>query len=194
MIEDPEYYFDNDDTATNDALNDLLLTQGWRKFNHQSVAVSKAPLPDFVPEHAGHIITGRVTIEATKAPALGILVYLSVPGRRIQLKACVSDSEGMVHFDMKDFYGSNQIVVQTNTGLDSLYQLEISSPFSEVTDEKPLPAFFVSESDQEFLQSANFHMQVQNGFHKNDLQQLQAPLIDSLPFYTKPTKTYLLDN
>jgi len=193
-IEDPGYYFDNDDTTANEALDNLLLTQGWRKFSQPPAGTAKTRALAFIPEHAGHIITGRVTLEATKAPAPGILVYLSVPGRRIQLKGCISDSAGIVHFDMKDFYGPNQIVVQTNTGLDSLYHLEIFSPFSEADEDQALPALFVSENDREFLQSAHFHMQLQNGFHKGDLQQLQAPMVDSLPFYTRPTKTYLLDN
>lgn len=43
-------------------------------------------------------------------------------------------------------------------------------------------------------QSANFHMKISNAYHATDLGKFQPLLIDMLPFYYKPYKTYLLDN
>ncbi|MEO8414948.1 MAG: hypothetical protein ABI472_14870 [Ginsengibacter sp.] len=197
-IEDPGYYFNNENAGTNEALNNLVLAQGWRKFNWEKALQKQTPSFTYVPEYSGHIISGKITNESTKKPVPDILVYLSVPGRRVQLKGCVSDSNGLVHFDMKDFVGSDQIVVQlvgqTNTGADNMYRLAIFTPFSGEFSEDVLPAFYVSESDKDYLQAGNFHMQVEKGYHEKDLQKLQTPLIDTLPFYTKPSKTYLLDN
>ena len=175
-------------------LDNLLLAQGWRRFDWEKALQNKAPSFKYVPEFSGHIITGRITNEATKRPVPDVLVYLSVPGRRVQLKGCISDSAGMVHFDMSDFVGSNQIVVQTNNGDDSIYHLEIFTAFSEEFVDDEMPSFYVPGNDKDYLQNENFHMQVENGYHQNDLQRLQTPLIDSLPFYNKPDKTYLLDN
>jgi len=193
-IEDPGYYFSDENAETNEALDNLVLAQGWRKFSWEKALQNKTPAFLYVPEYSGHIITGRITNEITKRPVSGILAYLSVPGRRVQLKGCISDSAGMVHFDMKDFIGSNQIVVQTNNGDDSVYHLEIFSPFSEEFTDDAVPAFYVPENNRDYLQTGNFHMQVENGYHEKDLQKLQTPLIDTLPFYKKPDKTYLLDN
>jgi len=194
FVEDPGYYLNNENAETNEALDNLLLAQGWRKFNWKNILSNKKPAFTYVPEYSGHIITGKITDATTKQPAENIVAYLSVPGRRVQLKGCGSDSAGLIHFDMKDFIGSNQIVLQTNTGVDSGFHLEIFSPFSEEFTDASLPAFHASESESNYLQQGNFHMQVENGYHEQDLQKLQKPLVDTLPFYTKPFKTYLLDN
>lgn len=192
-IEDPGYYFANSNAETDKDLDDLLLTQGWRAFDWKNTG-SHSPSFAYVPENAGHIITGKITNEITGKPAENVLVYLSVPGRRVQLYGCVSDANGFVHFDLKDFYGSNQVVLQTNSTTDTIYHLEISSPFSESFSKNSFPGFDVSENDRTDLETSNLHMQIENGYHQNDLQKFQTPVIDSLPFYYKPSKTYLLDN
>ncbi len=193
-IEDPDYYFSNESAKTNEALDNLMLAQGWRKFDWDKVSQNKTPSFRYVPEYSGHIITGKVTYQATGKPVAEMLVYLSVPGRRVQLKGCISDSDGLVHFDMKDFYGANQIVVQTHYGDDSLYHLEIFTPFSEEYSHNRFPAFYVSQGESDNLQTGNMGVQVENAYHEKDLQKLSPPLMDSLPFYDKPYKTYLLDN
>ncbi|MGN6802582.1 MAG: hypothetical protein ACTHJN_11815 [Ginsengibacter sp.] len=192
-VEDPEYYFKNNSAESNEALDNLLLTQGWRTFDWNESSIQD-PSFSYAPENRGHIIMGKVTNESTGQPAANVLVYLSVPGRRVQLYGCKSDVEGNVHFDMKDFYGANQIVLQTNTTTDSTYRLQIFTPFSQSFSNESLPALTVSEENRESLAEENLHMQVSNAYHGEELQK-EAPLrIDTMPFYYKPYKTYLLDN
>ena len=52
----------------------------------------------------------------------------------------------------------------------------------------------MSEKNRESLEAENLHMEVANAYHGNDLQKLGAMNIDTMPFYYKPYKTYLLDN
>ncbi|HEU5364696.1 MAG TPA: hypothetical protein VFU62_04170, partial [Hanamia sp.] len=193
FIENPDYYFQNDDAATSEALDNLLLTQGWRRFDEKNISPNKRVIT-YVPENNGHIIIGKVTNEGTGKPAADVLVYLSIPGRRVQLYGCKSNEEGMVHFDLKDFYGPSQIILQTNTDKDSLYHLEVFSPFSEEFSGNQFPSLHISEANKDLLQSANLSMEMSNGYHATDLQKLQRLPIDTLPFYYKPYKTYLLDN
>ncbi len=193
-IEDAGYYFKSDDAQTNADLDNLLLTQGWRKFDWKNAMKAKTFSFNYVPENYGHIITGRLTNEVTGNPASGILVYLSVPGKRIQLYGCVSDEQGLIHFDMKDFYGAAQVVLQTNTPNDTSYHLEVFSAFSEKYSDNVWPSLHVSETSGNELQTANLHMKIQNAYHQNEMQKMQPLLIDTLPFYYKPSKTYLLDN
>jgi len=192
-IEDPEYYFQNDNTTTNSALDNLLLTQGWRTFDWNNLS-SEGSSFTYIPENRGHLITGKVINELTGKPATDVLVYLSVPGRRVQLYGCRSDAAGLVHFDMKEFYGASQIVLQTNTTKDSIYHLQIFTPFSEQYSDATLPALTVSENNRESLEAENLHMEIANGYHGNDLQKIAPMTIDTLPFYYQPYKTYLLDN
>ena len=193
-VENPDYYFKNENAETNSTLNNLLLTQGWRTFDWKNISKAIRPSLVYVPENRGHIVLGKITNEVTGKPAENVLVYLSVPGKRVQLYGCLSNSDGLIHYDLKDFYGSNQIVLQTNTSKDSVYHLEILSPFSEEFSNFSLPDLHISENDRDNLQSANLHMKISKTYHENDLQKLELPLIDSLPFYGKPNKTYLLDD
>jgi hypothetical protein len=193
-IEDPEYYFKNDDAQTNADLDNLLLTQGWRKFDWKNALQAKAYSFNYIPENYGHIITGRITNDITGKPAAGIIVYLSVPGKRIQLYGNVSNELGLIHFDMKDFYGTNQVVLQTNTTKDTTYHLEIFSAFSEKYSDGLWPSLHVSENSSNELQMANLHLKIENAYHQKDMQKLHLLSIDTLPFYYKPSKTYLLDD
>ena len=191
-IQNADYYLENDNAETNEALDNLLLTQGWRKFDWDQLA-NKSSFT-YMPENQGHIITGKVTNETTGQPAPNVLVYLSVPGRLVQLYACKSDAQGLIHFNMENFYGAGQVVLQTNTSEDSIYRLQIFTPFSDSNSGEDLPRLTVSEESGDQLADANLHMEIENAYHENDLQKMYPLLIDTLPFYQKPYKTYLLDN
>lgn len=191
-IEDPDFYLKRDNAETNDALDNLLLTQGWRRFDWKNV--SKAPSFTYIPENQGHLITGKITNETTGKPAEDVLVYLSVPGRRVQVYGCRSDAQGLVHFNMDNFFGPSQVVLQTNTTEDTIYRLQIFSPFSDEYAGGELPRLTVSEESGDELAQANLHMEIENAYHENDLQKIQPLLIDSLPFYQKPYNTYMLDD
>ncbi len=193
-VEDADYYLKKDDAESNEALNNLLLTQGWSNFDWKNTFQNETPSFTYVPENVGHIIIGKVTDEATGKPAADVLVYLSVLGRRVQLYGCKSDYNGLVHFDLKDFYGKSQVILQTNTTTDSIYHLEIFSPFSEQSSDVSLPAIKVPESNADQLQEANLDMKVEAAYHENDLKKVEEPDIDSLAFYGLPLKTYMLDN
>ena len=49
-IEDPAYYFKNENAQTNADLDNLLLTQGWRTFDWNSVLQAKPYLFTYIPE------------------------------------------------------------------------------------------------------------------------------------------------
>jgi hypothetical protein len=107
-IEDPDYYCEGDSPKSNEALDNLLLTQGWRRFDWNQLDEKSSFA--YLPENQGHLITGKVTNEITGKAAPNVLVYLSVPGKRVQLYGCRSDAQGMIHFNIEEFYAKGQIV------------------------------------------------------------------------------------
>jgi hypothetical protein len=189
-VENADYYFSANNSETNQALDNLLLSQGWRKFDWKNISQNKTPSFNYVPELAGHIVTGRVTNESTREGVAGVQVYLSVPGKRIQLKGCLSDKDGFVHFDMKDFFGPSQIIMQTNDNI--IHHLEIFSSFSEKFSKNILQPLNVDPNYSEDMRLGNMHMEVQNVYHQNKFDQFADPHADTIPFYGKPYKTYLL--
>lgn len=192
FIENAEYYFSNNDANASTALDNLLLTQGWRKFDTKNPSTSSFSTLSYIPELMGHVITGRVTNAVTNQPAEGIVVFVSVPGKRIQTQVSVSNKDGFVYFPMKDFYRKSQLVIQTPEVIKDSYRVEIFSPFSERPTITSLSKFFVSENEIGDINQNHLHMQVQNAYH--DLNQMEPLQIDSTPFYVKPYKTYYLSD
>ncbi|MEO9209849.1 MAG: hypothetical protein ABI208_02055, partial [Ginsengibacter sp.] len=191
FVENASYYFSNNDASSNKALDNLLLTQGWRKFESNTTLLNQTKI-SFIPEIVGHVITGRVTNAVTNQPAEGIIVFVSVAGKRIQTQVSVSNKDGLVYFPMKDFYKNSQLVIQTPEVIKDSYRVEIFSPFSEKTSASSRPPFSVQTMEVSDIKQSHINMQVQNSFH--DLNQMEPLRIDSTPFYVTPYKTYFLSD
>ncbi|HWB93609.1 MAG TPA: hypothetical protein VG605_17230, partial [Puia sp.] len=193
-IESPEYYFDHPDD--DQAIDNLMLTHGWRRFRWGDVASHAAPLFDFPPEFNGAIIDGKLFDTKTNAPAPGIEVYLSVPGTRTQFTSAISDDQGRVHFELKDFYGGQEIVVQTDPTRDSTYRFEIQNPWAETfTDQRPMAPFALPKLDSGTLTDRDIATQVLNRYAGVRLKRFHVPAIaDTTKFYYKADFSYLLDD
>lgn len=192
-IESPAYYFSKTDPEVEEATDNLMLTHGWRRFTWQTALKTVKPFYSFVPEYKGHIIYARVTNIKNALPAADVMTYLSVPGPRVQLYNSRSDSAGIVRFFTKEFYGPNEIVLQTDVA-DSIYKIELIDPFSDKISQTALPSFELSESMKNIISDYNLSMQVQNGFVGEKLKQFDAPAVDSNAFFGSPDIQYLLDN
>lgn len=193
-VESPEYYLKNNSAEADEAIDNLMLTQGWRRFQWTEVLKSKPAAFSFLPEYNGHIITGKIVNPATNTPANEIVAYFGVPGKRVQLFTAKSDSSGHVLFNTKDFYGPGEIVVQTNTQIDSTYRIDILSPFSEQYSKTRLPAFNLTADMQKSLETQSLGMQVLNIYAGNKIKQFYNPAVDSSAFFGKPDKSYKLDD
>ncbi|OKS88675.1 hypothetical protein RG47T_4153 [Mucilaginibacter polytrichastri] len=193
-IESPSWYFVNANSETDAALDNLMLTQGWRQFDWANILSNAAPAFKFLPEYNGHIITGKITEMPENKPARGVIAYLGIPGKRVQMYPAVSDSTGHLLFNTRDMYGPGEIIVQTNTEKDSTYHIEILSPFSEQFSATTYPAFQLGGITQSLLENYSVAMQVQNLYSAAKIKQFYDPHIDSSAFYFKPYKTYKLDD
>ena len=193
-IESPGYYLKNTGTEVDAAIDNLMLTQGWRRFNWADVLQNKTPAFSFLPEYNGPIITGKLTAQQTNTPVKDIMTYLAIPGKRVQMYTSASDSLGRLLYNMKDFYGPGEIVVETNSRIDSTYHIDILSPFSEQYANISLPRLTLSPELQGVIEEKNLDVQVQNIYNGKKLRQFYEPDVDSTAFFGKPYKTYLLDN
>lgn len=192
-IESPEYYMANTAEVA-EAADNLMLTQGWRRFQWSEVLKNKPASFSFLPEYDGHIVNGKIVDPATNTPAREVVTYFGIPGKRVQLFTAKSDSLGRLMFNTKDFYGPGEIVVQTNTQKDSTYRIDILNPFSEQYSKNKLPAFNLPDSMQKALQTQYLGMQVQNIYAGTKIKQFYDGGIDSSAFYGHPYKTYKLDD
>jgi hypothetical protein len=193
-IESPDYYFDHPEDR--EAIDNLLLTHGWRRFRWDETLSGKSPSFEFPPEYNGSIISGKVVDGKTGNPTtLNIQGYLSVPGTRTQFTSALCDEGGRIRFELGDFYGAQEIIVQTNPNEDSLYRIDIANPFSEKYTDIPLPAFTFPRIDSGELVDKSVATQVLNRYAGEKLKRLMLPSgVDTSTFYYKADHSYLLDD
>ncbi len=193
-IESPDYYLETNNEETNQALDNLLLSQGWTQFDWSKILTGEPHRFTFLPEYTGPVITGRMINTQNNSPAANIMGYLTVGGLQHQLYVAKSDSSGKLLFNTKEFYGSTELITQTKWQQDSTYRIDISSPFSEEYGKSTLPALNLNADTRDILVNNSLNMQVQNIFAAKQLKQFNDPHSDSTLFYGKPNYTYALDD
>lgn len=193
-IESPEYYFSANTPEVNQALDNLMLVHGWRKFNWSTLLNTRDVAFEYVPEFDGHVITGKIFTPTNNAPLPDIKSYLSVPGYPIRFFVSGSDGDGIVRFDVRDYYGQGEIVLQADITDQRLFRIEGNNPFSERFTGISLPPYNVSAATQSWLKQHNLGMQVQNTYAGEKLSRFDIPDVDTLAFYGVPYKKYWLDD
>lgn len=193
-VEHPEYYLTATGPEADKVMDNLMLTHGWSRFRWQDILRKQSSAYTYVPEYNGHFIRGKITVAATGAPAPNVTGYLAAPSKLIRTYNAISDANGQIRFEVKDFYGPKEIVVQSDFRKDSTYHFEIFNPFSEKYVGQQLSAFELQAGLRQELTDRHLAMQVQNVYSGKYQALLRAPAIDSSAFYGKPDATYLLDD
>ena len=194
-IEAPEFYLQATGPEAEAAADLLMLTHGWRRFSNNENNSTKAKISfSHDMEYDGHIVKGIVRNVQTGQPAEGIQAYLSVPGSNLQFYTSNSDKDGLVQFNVKNYYGPGVVVLQTNTEKDSLYQVQLLNPFSESFEAVRSYSLPLAAHLENSLVKSSIGMQVQNVYHADSIMRVFLQQRDSLPFYGTPNNSYLLDD
>ncbi|WP_432710547.1 TonB-dependent receptor plug domain-containing protein, partial [Pedobacter sp.] len=132
-IEKPNHYFSDNSSTTLQHLDNLLLTQGWRRFTWKNAINDVAPTIKFQPEKS-LTISGTLTTEGGKPIPGGQVTLFSSSGGLLSLDT-LSDSNGRFKFDGMIFSDSTKFVVQgrnakgkkyTNLKIDAIPGLVIT--------------------------------------------------------------------
>lgn len=108
-IESPEYYFTGQSPEVVAAMDNLMLTHGWRRFEWEDV-ISERHEIEYLPEVKEHIVTASVTKDGQ--PIRGVFTYLASPGKIIRVYGSWSNDKGLARFEIKDFYGQRRVILQ----------------------------------------------------------------------------------
>jgi hypothetical protein len=181
------------DAVLPEAVDNLMLTHGWRRFNWGNVFQNKKDIYIYKPEIEGHVITAKISNQSATLPIANRNVFLSIPGKEFHLYAASSNNNGELNFYTKDFYGRNEIIVQSDPRIDSLLSIEIISPFSDKFTKYIHPKFRIP-TDGNSLLERSMAMQVNNIYHQKHLNKGTEYFIDSTRFYYHPDKVYKLDD
>jgi len=143
VVEDPGYYFSEPATPKiQQALNDLLLTQGWRRFVWKELLAGQLPARRFALEQ-GLAVSGQVVTAANQPAAARQVTYLQTnPRREAQFQ---TDTTG--HFSFHGLDGRDTTFVmlraQPAKGEKELTIRLLAPPPSEVQP----PAALLAASD-----------------------------------------------
>jgi hypothetical protein len=193
-IESPGYYFSKDEDVAL-ALDNLMLTHGWRKFRWENVFQHKAPLFKFVPEHNGHIITGTVIDNKTGKPVHKMfMTHLSAPDKWWYYYPSYSDDQGQVKYYTKGLYDTKELVLQVGSGKDSTHSINIDNPFSTQPSPDSMPPFILPASLSTDLEAHSVGMQVMRTYTEAQMKKFTQPPGDTSPFYGKPDWEFMLDD
>jgi hypothetical protein len=192
-LESPAYYSNTDSPEVIHALDNLMLTHGWRRFTWGSILTNKKNTTSFLPEYRGHLIRGIVKHPDGK-PASGIPMYLSTPGKTIQLYTARSKYNGELQFEMKEFWGPKRVIVQANSEQDSTLQINIHSPYADAFAERKLFPLSLQATQSKNLLARSVAMQVQDVYYGDASAKFMISAIDSTSFYGKASETYYLDD
>ncbi len=193
-VENPAFYFNGNGISRNEDMDNLMLTHGWRRFIWKDLLEHKSPAIQYPPEHGGHIIKGKLVDNNSGAAVPGVSSFLSVPSTRTEFRITTSDSDGIVKFEIPGFYGSQEIILQTNPKEDSTCHVEINSPFSDKYSTAPLPEYAIPPKNSLSLLDESIAEQVQHIYRGARLNQFSLQSVDTNSFYVEPDEKYILDN
>jgi len=180
-IEHPEYYFEKG-TENELAADNLMLTQGWRRFSWTDVLANKTFMPSFSPEQKGFLLT--VNLSPVKS---NLKTYLSVLEDSPKSYFSKSDASGSSVF-LTAFSGKKTLIFQTDPTEDSLSRFTVVSPFlaTQQTDQS-----VISVASDLKLSLRNISAQVQNRYYQSLFAETKT---DTLNIGAAPKVFYKLEN
>ncbi len=194
-IESPTFYFSHQPELVRPAIENLLLTQGWRRYDWNKILSGKMPAFVFEPEYHGIILNTRVVDSRNGKPVGGVQTYAGAPGSYTRFVIGTSNDSGYSKMEIPGLSGTSEIVAQTNslTG-DSLYRVDLISPFSEMYTGDTLPPMSITAIDTSDILEQNIATQVQYIYGKENLNRFDTLSVDTTTFYYRADQQYLLDD
>jgi TonB-dependent SusC/RagA subfamily outer membrane receptor len=109
-IENPEYYFDSKNKDASEALDYLLMTQGWRRFIWDDV-VNETQLDIQYPIQKGLSVHGRITNQLFDIGLKNVPVTLTVLSEFNDVFLTQTDDRGRYYFDLPDYEDTIQVEI-----------------------------------------------------------------------------------
>ncbi|MEQ8686147.1 MAG: hypothetical protein RIE86_12685 [Imperialibacter sp.] len=147
----------------------------------------------YLPETKGQFLTGKVYESGTTTPKANELIYLSIIGTQPEFYTSKADSEGIIRFEIVDFYGQGEVHLQSSDP-DANVDIVIDPSFSEAFVAIEVPSLNIDEKWESYLTQASQNMQVRNVYSSIIPFDEHQPSADSLPFYGIPDQKYYLDD
>jgi hypothetical protein len=127
-VQNPGYYFQNQTAATNLALDDLLMTQGWRRFVWKEVLSGQAAALRFAPERdislVGQVVSehgnrpianSQLTFMQTK-PSTNLVTANTGPDGRFNFTGIPVTDTAVITLQARRAQGGANVIIRPDTG------------------------------------------------------------------------------
>ena len=195
-IESPSSYFQDKSSQTLIAMDNLMLVNGWRRFNWENVLSNTTPTFKYLPEVAGSIITGKVMQKGTTTGVKDIAGYISMPSKYTLFKAGISDENGNIKFEFPHLYNDGQVILQADSTKYNTNKIEIDNPFVNIKNNNAKSEILplqLPQLNRESAEQYTRNIEIQNLFKADYINHFEQPALDTNAFYYKPDYTYYLD-
>ncbi|MFZ2286240.1 MAG: TonB-dependent receptor plug domain-containing protein [Bacteroidales bacterium] len=177
FINNPAWYFDENNRMAASGLDLLMMTNGWRRYNIPEVAEGKFSKPVF-PSRQGMEISGRVrTLVLGKPVEKAAVVAFSWESGYIE--ETFTDSLGRFAFRGIEFADSTRFVIQAlNKAGNPGVELLIDNDLSARVETLPLPAMSGiedagdSEQISKYVTRADTKYTMENGMRTIDIEEV----------------------
>ncbi|MGV3539720.1 MAG: TonB-dependent receptor plug domain-containing protein [Rufibacter sp.] len=155
-VEQPSYYFQSQDAETQMALDNLMLTQGWRRFAWKEIMQDKFPTMTS-PLEQGLSVSGVVTKYNEKKPVPDAVVTLFDVSNMKNVVFGQSDAQGRFSIALPPLTDSSRVVLQARNQKEKsnmIVTLENLAP-ALVKPQVPYAPLATSLSDQQYAYLRN---------------------------------------
>ena len=135
-IENPGYYFEKDDSTHLSALDNLMLIQGWRKYDWQQIAQAKDSVRFTYPNENGFLINGSVKNWLKNEGESKSMITLLSPQNNIVTIAPV-DNEGKFRFANLNLKDSTKMIAVATGVKGADWNRELQTIIPETLLEAP---------------------------------------------------------
>ncbi len=146
-IEQPDYYFKNQNKETLLALDHLMLTQGWRRFSWDDIINENRREINY-PIQKGLLVRGKITKNIFDIPLKNLPVTLTVLSEFNDIYTVRTDNRGNYEFELPDYEDTIQVEI-TAKRLNGKKNLVIYIEESDL--ERPEGIFSTYSSEMEIL-------------------------------------------
>jgi hypothetical protein len=168
-VENPEYYFDPNNTDRWKALDYLMLTQGWRKYSIQEAILGQLPEPVFDMEKGLNIRGQVVEKQSRKAINNGTVSFLSLNPVVVSVTEHL-DKDGK--FELRDlfFLDSSEVLLEVNSGSNRKpLEILIDKEENAALQKKLMPTFHRFKPTHEtFMDQARIRSAIEKAFALED--------------------------
>ena len=81
-------------------------------------------------------------------PAPGVDCFLSFPSTPFGFSVAKTDTKGIAYFEVKNYYGPGEIIIQAGREITSSYRVDVLTPFADEDQFRQMPFFSLPQKEE----------------------------------------------